>query len=174
MAFRPLSCASLCHLAVCAALGVAITQSLGGCGGAVASTSAAPDGGAAQGAPSATTGTSDTRGPVDASSVDRGPPDGGVCVVIDTSSFDSSCVEDTDCVPASVGKLCSGGNSCMCGAATINASEQERYEAYAAKLRSQVTAGPRPCGCPFFGTPRCAQGQCVLCGGASGACTDGG
>jgi hypothetical protein len=114
----------------------------------------------------------------DASVSTRGDasPDAGACAQLDPTSFDQSCKSDSDCVAIDVGTVCVNGPSCLCPAAAINVVDQSSYEAELKAIESNVKPGPGWCGCPFFGTPRCATGRCVLCGGASGSagCADGG
>jgi hypothetical protein len=112
----------------------------------------------------------------DAAAVDAAASDGATCVDIDVSTYDRSCQTDSDCINVSAGTICSGYN-CLCGGATISASEQSRYNAALAS----VQPGPGPyCSCPYFGRPRCLQAQCVYCPSSIGpmpappGCPDGG
>jgi hypothetical protein len=101
--------------------------------------------------------------------VDAGPPDSGVCVNVDLSTYDLSCKSDSDCIEITSGEICSG--SCACGGSTINADGQARYD----QQLSQVDLAP--CGCPAFGVARCITGTCTLCPfGPNGtpSCADGG
>jgi hypothetical protein len=84
--------------------------------------------------------------------IDAGP----ICVFIDPSTYDRSCVEDIDCIGITAGKICTGG--CQCGGAAINASEQARYNAAIAPVGMGGI-----CPCPAFGPIRCAMGQCTVC-----------
>jgi hypothetical protein len=83
-----------------------------------------------------------------------------------------------DCVLVSEGRICAGGDACLCPAGAINVAGQSRYIAQLDDLESRTSPSPSgiPCMCPYFGSPRCVAGQCVLCGGASGSagCPDGG
>jgi hypothetical protein len=73
----------------------------------------------------------------------------------------------------SVGNVCNTG-ACLCGAGAINASGEASYQ----DMLKQVLASENPahpgCSCPFFGYAKCIQGACIVCGGASPACPDGG
>jgi hypothetical protein len=93
------------------------------------------------------------------------PPDARVCADLSPTGFDQSCTKDADCMQATFGTFCSNEPWCMCGGATINVADKPRYDAALQDLRSHVTPGPGGCLCPFLGTPRCAVGQCTLCGG---------
>lgn len=85
--------------------------------------------------------------------------DGGTCVNIDVSNFDTSCTADSDCIEVTPGTICAG-YTCICGGASISAADQARYDA----LLASVPRGEGPgCNCPAFGIPRCLQSQCVLC-----------
>ena len=85
--------------------------------------------------------------------------DGGICVDLEPSAFDTSCNADPDCVGIAAGSICSG-YTCICPSATINANSQAAYEA----MLSKVPQGSgQPCGCPAFGAPRCISSQCVFC-----------
>jgi hypothetical protein len=85
---------------------------------------------------------------------------GGSCVDIVVSSFDTSCQQDTDCVPITAGEICPG--TCPCGGSAINASDQARYQ----QTLSSVQTGF--CGCPEEPLPRCLQNVCTVCHGAPG------
>ncbi|MGH7280057.1 MAG: hypothetical protein ACRELY_00915 [Polyangiaceae bacterium] len=96
------------------------------------------------------------------------------CVDISTSSFDTSCGNDDDCIDVTVGHLCTDTN-CMCGGAAINASEQDAY----VDALGPVANAHSACGCPYLGRPRCVQSQCVFCasfddGSNPVGCPDGG
>jgi hypothetical protein len=88
--------------------------------------------------------------------------DGGTCIDVDTSTYDLSCQQASDCITVSAGRICDG-YSCLCGGSTINASGQARYEAAIASLRP-TDAGPF-CECPASIAPHCLQGTCVVCDG---------
>ena len=95
--------------------------------------------------------------------------DGSVCVYIDLSTYDQSCVADTDCALVAVGLLCSG--SCGCPGSTINKSQMARYDAET----SSVSLGT--CPCVAIGVPRCLQSACKICGFGPNqppGCSDGG
>jgi len=85
--------------------------------------------------------------------------DGGICVDIETSAFDTSCNADPDCIGIYAGSLCAGYN-CICPVSSISATSQAAYDATLAK----VTKGSGPvCNCPAFGTSHCIASQCVFC-----------
>ena len=112
-------------------------------------------------------GTSDA-GPPPADAAVEAEPDAGECVTIDLSTYDRSCQQTSDCVDITSGTLCSG--DCLCGGSAINVDGQARYQ--------QAISGlvPGGCGCPYFGSPTCVLGQCVICGNVnqSPGCPDGG
>jgi hypothetical protein len=98
------------------------------------------------------------------SEVDAGPAndaegDGGFCVNIDVSTYDTSCGVDSDCINIAPGMICDGYN-CLCGGAAVSAGGQARYNAALASVKAG--AGPF-CGCPAFGWPRCINVHCVYC-----------
>jgi hypothetical protein len=102
--------------------------------------------------------------------------DGGFCIDIDTSTYDTACAVDDDCIDVSGGVICAGYN-CLCGGSAVSASEQARYDAALAT----VPEGKGPfCGCPYFGRPRCIASACVFCPSNIGGsdpppgCPDGG
>jgi hypothetical protein len=96
-------------------------------------------------------------------------PDGAVCVDIELSSYDRSCIATSDCTAISTGPICPG--SCACGDAPVNKSGVARYEAAISGIR----LGSR-CLCIDEGTPTCVGGSCILCpfGSKVPGCTDGG
>jgi hypothetical protein len=107
---------------------------------------------------------------------DAGPPppdasgDGNVCVDVDPATYDTSCQQSSDCIDITAGTLCSDG--CLCGGTAINIDGQARYE----QTISSLPQGEE-CGCPFFGSPTCVSGQCVICfgpGQGAAGCPDGG
>lgn len=81
---------------------------------------------------------------------------GGTCVTIDLSTYDTSCVGDTDCISVNGGQLCSG--ACLCGGSAISSSEQARYESAISSIQNGV------CPCLYPGPVLCLQGQCTQCG----------
>jgi hypothetical protein len=91
-------------------------------------------------------------------SSDASTNQGDVCVDLETTSFDTSCNADTDCIGIYAGTLCSGYN-CICPTATINASSEPAYGA----MRAKVPSGKSVCTCPLFGTPHCIMSECVFC-----------
>jgi hypothetical protein len=78
-------------------------------------------------------------------------------VYVDTSTYDTSCSTNSDCMPITAGTLCSP--SCFCGGATINVDGQARYNAEVAPITDEG------CPCPYAGTPTCSNHQCILCKG---------
>ena len=84
--------------------------------------------------------------------------DGGLCVDIEPSAFDTSCNTDPDCIGIATGNICSGYN-CICPGASISASSQAAYDATLGK----VPKGPSVCSCPALGFSRCIASQCVFC-----------
>jgi hypothetical protein len=106
---------------------------------------------------------------------DEGVPDTGapLCVDVDLSTYDTSCTQDSDCVEINAGEICPR-TTCLCGGSAVNVSEQARYEAAIAPIVAADSApSPMPfvCGCPFFGNPVCAKGQCTLCVPSNASCT---
>lgn len=100
--------------------------------------------------------------------------DVNVCVDVSTSSFDTSCANDDDCINVTVGHLCTE-NQCMCGGAAISASAESAYEDALGPVANARSA----CGCPFLGRARCVESQCVYCsafddGSNPAGCPDGG
>ncbi len=83
--------------------------------------------------------------------------DGGLCVDIEPSAFDTSCNTDPDCIGIATGNICSGYN-CICPGASIGASSQAAYDATLGK----VPKGPSVCSCPALGFSRCIASQCVF------------
>jgi hypothetical protein len=84
------------------------------------------------------------------------PPgtDGGMCVNIDLSTYDQSCVLASDCIVILTGQVCS--SECNCGGSPVNASEQRRYD--------EATSGIRfgECSCPVETAPSCVGNKCIL------------
>jgi hypothetical protein len=101
---------------------------------------------------------------------DSAAPDAGQCVDIELSTYDQSCQESSDCVAIYSGTVCTGAGSCLCPGSAINQSGQARYDAV---INSLTFTGP-PCACPFFGSPTCASGTCVMCvpGSGTAGCPD--
>ncbi len=103
--------------------------------------------------------------------------DASSCVQIDPAGYDEMCATDTDCVAVQEGDICANGQSCICLAGSINTSGSASYDAMVQQALMNVSpSGPPGCSCPYFGAPRCLEGMCTLCGGASGqaGCPDGG
>ncbi len=84
--------------------------------------------------------------------------DGGACVDLEPSQFDTACTADPDCVSVASGNICSGYD-CICPSAAISASSQAAYEAQLSK----VPHGANICSCPALGIPHCVASQCVFC-----------
>ena len=84
--------------------------------------------------------------------------DGGICVDIEASAFDTSCNTTADCIAIAAGTFCSGYD-CSCPSATISASAQSAYQAEIGK----VPHGASVCSCPLVGEPKCISSQCVFC-----------
>jgi hypothetical protein len=78
---------------------------------------------------------------------------GNVCVFIDYTAYDTSCRQDSDCVPIQVGNVCDG--QCACGNYAMNGSEEASYEAALAGVQ------PAVCFCPSQQVA-CVTGQCSL------------
>jgi hypothetical protein len=94
-------------------------------------------------------------------SIDAGPSsDGGACVDLEPSMFETSCTTSSDCLDVTLGELCDSG--CLCGGSAINVADQAKYN----QLVADVPPG-EVCGCPYFGSPVCVAGQCIVCGGAA-------
>jgi hypothetical protein len=92
--------------------------------------------------------------------------DSGACVNVDLSTYDTSCTQDSDCVEIASGEICPRTTCYFCGGSAVNVSEEARYQAAIASIAAaDAVATPEPfaCGCPFFGNPVCAAGQCTLC-----------
>jgi hypothetical protein len=86
----------------------------------------------------------------------------GACVDIDVSTYETSCVANSDCIDVTAGTICDG-YECICGGAAINTSGDTRYQA----ALSSVRPGPGPaCQCPYLG-----RALCVWQGASSGVCT---
>jgi hypothetical protein len=84
------------------------------------------------------------------------PPgtDGGMCVDIDLSTYDQSCVLASDCIVILTGQVCS--SECTCGGSPVNASEQRRYD----EATSGITF--RKCSCPIETAPSCVGNKCIV------------
>jgi hypothetical protein len=85
-------------------------------------------------------------------------PDGGVCGVIQTSSYDQSCSTDDDCVPVTQGNLCDHGPCTNCTNGTVNRQAEALYsQDFAARLTVPVI-----CPCPSGPAVVCRKGMCEL------------
>jgi hypothetical protein len=96
---------------------------------------------------------------------------GADCVDLDLSTYDTSCVQTSDCIDVTGGEICP--DSCFCGGSTVNISEETRYKTTLASTPFLEQAQTNFCGCPFFGSPTCVAGQCVMCldlGDTDGGC----
>lgn len=86
---------------------------------------------------------------------------GGSCdardpVYIDASTWDTSCVMDSDCVIVHEGEVCS---DCVCNGTAVNASEYSKYgDAVAA---ADCNPGPNFCDCVAFDKAWCDGGTCA-------------
>ena len=131
-------------VAACASLSLAMLGALGGCGGKVGDPVTVADSGLGGG------------GGHDGITIMEG--DGGVCVDISLTGYDTSCVEDTDCQGVTTGEVCS--NTCFgcVPNAAINQSSESLYEAQTAPLSGGVA-----CACPASGQARCLSNACVWC-----------
>jgi hypothetical protein len=82
---------------------------------------------------------------------------GGSCVNIELSAYDTSCVQNTDCISVNVGQVCAG--ACLCGGGgAIATSSQTQYNAALSSIQTNDT-----CSCPGPGPVACVQGQCTQC-----------
>jgi hypothetical protein len=106
----------------------------------------------------------------DSSQVETNPPDAGVCVSIDPSSYDVACNVDADCVTVGSGTICSGDCE-LCrgqyaalhdGVATIaiSAAALAKYNADTSALESscQVVEETMCTGFPAA----CVEHQCAI------------
>ncbi len=88
--------------------------------------------------------------------------DAQACVVVDLSTYDQSCDQDSDCVSVESGPVCDGYfafcDTQGCGGATIRASEQPRYQ----RAISAVSPAPLPYDCPLCQNPVCLDHTCTL------------
>lgn len=85
---------------------------------------------------------------------DAGTSDGGACVNVDLSSYDTSCNQASDCTAISTGQICTGG--CACDNALINASALPQYQ------QATSSVHPLACSCPAFPLAQCIQHKCVI------------
>jgi hypothetical protein len=114
---------------------------------------------------------------VDAGVAPDASSDANACVTIGPAGYDETCASDDDCVAVQAGDICTTGGSCLCPAASINASGSASYDAMVQQaLMNAPPTNPPWCSCPSFGAPKCLGGMCTLCGGASQhpGCPDGG
>lgn len=152
--------------------GISVAAALYACGGSVASSGSGSAADASTPSADGCTSTATCPSAPDASPADASagsdasaPADGGVCVDLGPAGFDTTCTRDADCMMVTFGTFCSDTAWCMCGGSVMNVDGKARYDAALQDLRARVTPGPGGCFCPFLGTPRCAVGQCTLCGG---------
>jgi hypothetical protein len=86
--------------------------------------------------------------------VSPGEP-GESCVNVDLSAYDTSCIQNTDCISVNVGQVCSG--TCLCGGGgAISASAQPEYKAALSSIQTNDT-----CPCPPARPVACVAGQCT-------------
>jgi len=84
--------------------------------------------------------------------------DAGVeCVDIDLSSYDTSCMTNSDCIVIQTGQVCDG--NCACGGSPVNADGEATYEQ---AIRGIMLAG---CPCPAEAPPACVGNVCTPCSG---------
>src|SRR5262245_17102942 len=76
---------------------------------------------------------------------------------INLSDFDTSCVQDQDCVTVQVGDIC----GCDCGNAAINAKDLLAYRAELAETGSHCTVKSF-CECQGSPSAVCTAGRCVF------------
>jgi hypothetical protein len=82
------------------------------------------------------------------------------CVSVDLSTYDRSCVSDSDCIAVIGGTLCAG--TCACAAnAAINIDGQSRYLQTVAAQLSPISLECN--GCPPDARVLCIQGLCGYC-----------
>jgi hypothetical protein len=84
---------------------------------------------------------------------------GGACM-ISASSYDQSCMEDTDCVEVTSTNYCNA-QACLCGGSAINMSALAQFNADVGgtPLGSHPGGGGCPCASSFG--PCCRQGNCT-------------
>jgi hypothetical protein len=90
---------------------------------------------------------------------------GGGSKIVDTSSYNTTCQADSDCVSIFVGTA----TCCMCPNAAINAADETRYRADLAAATADTNGCfPTSCNtCPAV-TPVCVHGTCGITAGDSG------
>jgi hypothetical protein len=93
-------------------------------------------------------------------------PDGGRCIDIEASMYDTSCQVDSDCEIVTTGTFCDGDLDCLCGGAAINVDGDDQYRA----ALSNIQFSPPGCSCPALGAAHCIHppfasptGSCVYC-----------
>jgi hypothetical protein len=96
---------------------------------------------------------------------DGGTGDGGFtndagvhCVDVDLSTFDTSCVTNSDCTVIQSGQICDG--SCECGGSPVNVDGEATYQ--------QDVSGIVFAGCPCAAElpPACVGNICTTCTGS--------
>jgi hypothetical protein len=99
--------------------------------------------------------------PVDAATITVRPPavsihplDGGACVDVDPSAYDTSCATPADCRAIASGTLCRG--DCLCANAAISVYDFGRYEQTIEPLLGPAGV----CHCPMESVPSCVDGVC--------------
>lgn len=87
-----------------------------------------------------------------------GTTDGGIeCVFIDLSTYDTSCVTNTDCTVIASGQVCDG--SCDCGGSPVNVDGEATYE----QAVSGIAFAECPCAAEL--PPACVGTTCTACSG---------
>lgn len=94
--------------------------------------------------------------------VDSGPDaaeTGGDCV-ISASSYDQSCMQDTDCVEVTATNYCNA-EACLCGGSAINMNALAQFNADVATTPLGLHPGGGGCPCASLFGPCCRQGTCT-------------
>jgi hypothetical protein len=85
--------------------------------------------------------------------------DAGVeCVFIDLSTYDTSCVTNSDCTIIAAGQVCDG--SCDCGGSPVNVDGEATYE----QAVSGIVFAECPCAAEL--PPACVGTTCTACSGS--------
>src|ERR1019366_9337080 len=102
--------------------------------------------------------------------VDEPQPNDAQSCLLGPASYDQSCVQDTDCVAAAFGDVCTDGChfTCDLGGTAINAKDSSRYNAALAVAVAQISEPQPNClcgsgmGAGFEGSAAfCKAEQCV-------------
>jgi hypothetical protein len=101
--------------------------------------------------------------------LDAPPPYDAKGCILNGASYDQSCTQDTDCVAAAFGNVCTGGCYFLCdlGSTAINAKETAQYNAAIASA-PEPASGHCSCG---SGVGAGFQGSAAFCEG--GHCVGG-